>query len=216
MKTNNSILYIVIAVLLLVVFFQTCRSGCNPNKPVLIKTDTVFASDTVYKDGPLVKVPVYIPGKNVYIPGEVPPASESNTELKSQYEEIARKYYSTTLYKDSLTLRDSLGKDVGQILINDSVSKNAILARDINYKLRFPTITNTNTITNTVTLPSKGQVYIGGQVLGNQNDFINGANALLLYKNKRDVIYGISGGLQSNNNKLNPQYGIILLKKIKL
>ena len=55
-------------------------------------------------------------------------------------------------------------------------------------------------------------MYIGGGLQGNQYNIINSINGGLLYKNKKDQIYGLSVGINTNGQIV---YGISSYWKIK-
>ena len=56
-------------------------------------------------------------------------------------------------------------------------------------------------------------MYIGGGLQGNQYNIINSINGGILYKNKKDQIYGLSVGINTNGQEV---YGVSSYWKIKL
>lgn len=133
----------------------------------------------------------YLPDTNYY-------------KLVIQYKELLEAFLAMNVQKDSIRL-DSLG----YVNITDTVSKNLIQGRKIDYKLSYPEITTT------VTLPYKprNQLYIGGGIQGNPNQMINQFNVGLLWKNKKDQIFGGYVGTDMNTTL---QYGIQSYWKINL
>ena len=215
----KNIYYLVLTILVIVgalILFKTCK-GTPPKLPE-IKTITKY--DTTYLHSPVVKVIKYVPKVDtVYLDRtKEPKPSTELAELTLQYEMLADRHYSKVEYKDTVKLKDSLYKnqDLGTVYVNDVVSENQLVKRDISYELKYPVITNTTTITKTVEASKKNQFYVGGQVLGNKANFVNSANLLFLLKNKRDVMYGVSVGGLLINSTVQPQFGVTLMKKIKL
>ena len=106
---------------------------------------------------------------------------------------ILNDYYSTYAYTDTLSL-DSLGS----IIINDTISKNSILFRDVQPNIFIPTIT----VTNTSYLYQReffGGVSIGGMINPVQNESpINYISGELLYINKKRNVYGFGLGVDAD------------------
>lgn len=105
---------------------------------------------------------------------------------------ILNDYYSTYAYTDTLDL-DSLGS----IVINDTISKNSILFRDVQPNLFIPTIT----VTNTSYLYQRE--FFGGVSLTNSPSAIQNISGELLFVNKKRHAYGLGVGL---NNEFSPIY----------
>jgi hypothetical protein len=227
-KTSNfftnpkNVLYIIIGVLGLLLGLSTCNNGCsNPFKKVSSDTVVVRTTDTAYVQQPPVQIPVYIPIQSgSSAPIYIPQPSNDNAELVAQFRQLAEQHYRNNFYSDRIQLRDSSGKDVGFVNVNDTISQNKIAGRGVNYQLKFPVITNTitTTITNTIQEPPKRQLYIGGGITGTTTLPINGFNAKLLYKDKKDNQFGVSAGLLkiAGLPKMQPQFEISKYWKIKL
>lgn len=215
LKNLFSVAVIILAVLITVVLLKTCEDVEQE-----IDSKTVVIHDTTYLASAIIKIPEYFPVKDtVYLDTtRIPKPSTELAELTVQYKNLANKHYESVSYKDSVKLVDSayLGKDLGVVYIDDLVTENELKTRNIRYQLKYPVITTTVTTTNTVQAAKKNQVYGGFQLTGNQTTFVNGINGILLLKNKKDLMYGISAGGQLVNERLQPQFGITLLKKIKL
>ena len=103
---------------------------------------------------------------------------------------ILKDYYSKYHYTDTINL-DSLGN----IIINDTISRNSIVFRQITPNLLLPTTTITRD-----SLISKHEFYVGIGLAGNRNQFsyIGGE---LLFRSKRKKVYGLGLGL---NQSLEP------------
>lgn len=200
---------IIIIILLIAVLIATCKK--NPGPDYIPKADTTVSitRDTMYLQQEIVKIPEYIPGKTVVIQGNAKPgASYDSAKLVELYDLIAKNFYVTNVYNDKITLVDSAsGKDVGEVNLRDSISQNEFLGRNVNYQLRFPTITNTVTTTITKQAPPKRQFYLGAELTGNQSLTVNGINGILLYKSKKDQLYMLKAGLISIDG-IRVQYGI--------
>lgn len=213
---KNSFLYIIIGVLALILFLATCKNGCN--KPTrIIKSDTITIKDTTYLPGDTITVLEYVPVKgNITKPKVIPTPNTDLEKLTEQYVELAEKHYSEITYNDSVKLKDDNFKnqDLGTVYINDVISENEIKSRDIKYSLKFPIITNTTTITNTIEAKKNVQLYAGVGLTGNEYRFVNGVNAMVSLKSKRDIIYGVSAGYQESFNKIYPQFGASVQFKI--
>jgi hypothetical protein len=84
-----------------------------------------------------------------------------------------------------------------------------VVGRSTQVNVKYPIIKETITLP----APKTRQVYAGGQISGNSAELINGINAGLLLKNKRDQIYGVTIGLNTNGQV---SYGLQSYWKIKL
>lgn len=106
---------------------------------------------------------------------------------------ILKDYYAKYFYTDTLSL-DSLGS----IVINDTISRNSIIFREIQPNVLIPT----TTITNTIYLNKRefyGGISIGGMVNPVQDESpINHVSGELLYKNKKRQIYGFGLGIDKD------------------
>ena len=183
-KTNFQFLIVVGMVLLL--FFQRTTEKNPQPAPIII-----FASDTTTKEhnGGVTTQPIIyqtIPYPVEKITKEYQPDT-NYAKLKLQYEELRSKFLATTIQKDSLNL-DSLG-GVG---VTIHTSKNKADSVKWNYNIKEKTITNTITIKEPY--KPRNQFYMGGGLSATPNLKITGVEAGLLFKNKKDQIFGLSGG----------------------
>ena len=200
MKINfNNILSIAILILAVIIVLQ--RSNSSPDiieKPIVIR-DTVWQKkDSVIYTSP--KVVQTIPVKVVnekYLP------DPNYDKLVLQYQELVKLHLAKNIQKDSVQI-DS----IGFVKVTDTVQNNIVQNRKWEYNIKYPIIKET-----VIQPPKKvNQLYIGGGLQGNQYNIINSINGGLLYKNKKDQIYGISVGVNTNGQLV---YGVSSYWKIK-
>lgn len=177
---------IVVLILVAIIFFQRENNDAIGNQ----RPDT--ASKTIYITQPTVFIPQYtpIPSQSqipIIIPQSYKPSDNLEVLLK-QYKELVEKFLTQKTYKDSIELKDTAGKKVGVVNLEDIVSENEIKSRKPSYQLEFPI----TTITIREPYKFKNQVYLGGGILGSENQLITGAKTGIYLKNKKDQLYGIS------------------------
>ena len=201
MKINfNNILSIAILILAVIIVLQ--RSNSSPDiieKPIVIR-DTVWQKkDSVIYTSP--KVVQTIPVKVVsekYLP------DPNYDKLVLQYQELVKLHLAKNIQKDSVQI-DS----IGFVKVTDTVQNNIVQNRKWEYNLKYPIIKET-----IIQPPKKtNQLYIGGWLQGNQYNIINSVNGGILYKNKKDQLYGISVGVNTNGQLI---YGLSSYWKIKI
>ncbi len=189
-KISKNILNILIIILLIVILLKTCKGG-KGDSGIQVFRDTVW----IKKDSTILSKPQVI---NT-IPYAVP-IDRWNTEylpdtnyakLFLQYETIVRELLAKNIHSDSIKI-DS----IGHVYITDTVSKNQIVSRTTHYSLKYPVVTNTIVLP----APKTRDLYWGLGVGGRENDIIDNLKLGLLYKNKRDVMFGPSLFIQQNGN----------------
>lgn len=195
----NNVLSIAILILAVIIVLQ--RSNSSPDiieKPIVIR-DTVWQKkDSVIYTSPKViqTIPVKIISEK-YLP------DPNYEKLVLQYQELVQLHLAKNIQKDSVQI-DS----IGFVKVTDTVQNNIIQNRKWEYNLKYPIIKET-----IIQPPKKvNQLYVGGGLQGNQYGIINSINAGLLYKNKKDQIYGLSVGINTNGQIV---YGISSYWKIK-
>ena len=200
MKINfNNILSIAILILAVIIVLQ--RSNSSPDiieKPIVIR-DTVWQKkDSLIYTSP--KVVQTIPIKVVsekYLP------DPNYEKLVLQYQELVKLHLAKNIQKDSVQI-DS----IGFIKVTDTVQNNVVQNRKWEYNIKYPIIKET-----VIQPPKKvNQLYIGGGLQGNQYNIINSINGGILYKNKKDQLYGLSIGVNTNGQVV---YGVSSYWKIK-
>ena len=200
MKINfNNILSIAILILAVIIVLQ--RSNSSPDiieKPIVIR-DTVWQKkDSVIYTSP--KVVQTIPLKIIsekYLP------DPNYDKLVLQYQELVKLHLAKNIQKDSVQI-DS----IGFVKVTDTVQNNIVQNRKWEYNIKYPIIKET-----IIEPPKKiNQLYIGGGLQGNQYNIINSINGGILYKNKKDQLYGLSIGVNTNGQVV---YGVSSYWKIK-
>lgn len=190
--------------LLSLVIIERCSQRIQPPAKPIIVRDTVWVDHigTVISAPQLIKSIPYPVDRFIkeiqYIP------DTNYRKLLIQYQNLLGLYLTKNIQKDSLKI-DS----IGYVSVTDTVTKNLISNRKFSYNLTYPTITNT------ITLPAKprNQLYIGGALEGNPTSMINQINAGLLWKNKKDQIFGGYVGIDKDAMF---QYGVQSYWKINL
>ena len=158
---------------------RACSGGGNDNvvtEPTII-TETVTKWDTLKIDS-LVYVPKWRT-KIETIHDTIPTDIDTLSILKDYY---AKYFYTDTLSLDSL----------GNIVINDTISRNSILFREIQPNVLIPT----TTVTNTVYINNR-EFYVGVGLKGRTNQ-INYLGGELLYKTKNKQVYGVGIGVNQD------------------
>ena len=200
--TKNFLNLLVLAIIL----FMLLRECNTSNQSIQRKPDTITVVDTAYitKTNTKIKKVLIVSTDSSYDiandPRFVPDTSYEN--LKAQFTKLSKDYTAKNIYKDTLVL-DS----IGFVHVTDSVQFNTLLNRHYTYSYKLPIITKTSTITNYA--KQVRQLYAG---VGINSSGVNSINAGLMYKSRRDQLYGFTLGV--NNNQL--VYGVQTYFKIKL
>ena len=150
--------------------------------------DTLVVRDTTWlKHDSLIVKKVKIT-KEIAVPYEVLvkeyQADTSYPKLKKQYEDLAKDYAAKRVYVDSV----NVGK-FGHIQIIDTVSKNKLSKRTTKDNFKIPVVKETVTITKYA--EPQRQLYLGGGINGNTGSGVRSIEGGLLYKTKKDQIYGL-------------------------
>jgi len=170
------LIVVLVAIILLMRACSGGKNGTDIAEPTII-TETVTKWDTLKIDS-LVYVPKWktrIETVHDTIPADIDTLS------------ILKDYYAKYFYTDTLSL-DSLGS----IVINDTVSRNSIIFREIQPNVLIPTTTVTNTV-----FINKREFYVGFGLKG-RTDQINYLGGELLYKTKNKQVYGVGIGVNQD------------------
>ena len=172
-KNIQTLLIVVLAALL---FLQRGCSSTSPVEPEVI-TEVVTQWDTI-RVAEKEYVPKYIRKTVVEIDTFSVPIDTIS---------ILKDYYAKYFYTDTIKI-DTLGT----IIVNDTVTRNLILMRDVQSNIFIPTTTITNT-----TYLYKRELFWGASVSGNQEQ-IQSINGELMYVNKKRNAYGFGVGVDQN------------------
>ena len=179
-KFVGNIQTLVILVLVILVLLKTCGSGDE------ITTEKVVTKVEVRYDTLEVEKKVFVP--------KIKTVVRTNTitdtvVLKSRNDTLAilKDYYNKYVYQDTLKL-DSLG----YVVIMDTISQNKIFSRRFDSQILIPT----TTITNDIYLNQSK--FFGGVSIGGNKSQINFLSGDLLYKSKKDNVYGVGLGVNQN------------------
>ena len=167
------------------------------------KTDTIYVEKEV-------KVTKYVPK---YITKEVIKEVEIPVDVDSLA--IIKDYFSKITVKDTLSLAydfppvvtDSLGNkpsgDLGFGILTDVISQNRIESREIDWYFKIPTVYNTTIVKE---LP-KNEFYIGFGTGIDQTNGLNNLSGNVLFKNKKQNIYGLNIGISNQLGEYKPFVG---------
>jgi len=170
------LIVVLVAIILLMRACSGGKNGTDIAEPTII-TETVTKWNTLKIDS-LVYIPKWrtkITTVHDTIPADIDTLS------------ILKDYYAKYFYTDTLSL-DSLGN----IVINDTISRNSILFREIQPNVLIPT----TTVTNTVYINNR-EFYVGVGLKG-RTDQINYLGGELLYKTKNKQVYGVGIGVNQD------------------
>ena len=200
MKINfNNILSIAILILAVIIVLQRSNSSPDIIEKSIVIRDTIWQKkDSVIYTSPKVvqTIPVKIVSEK-YLP------DPNYDKLVLQYQELVKLHLAKNIQKDSVKI-DS----IGFVKVTDTVQNNIVQNRKWEYNIKYPIIKET-----IIEPPKKiNQLYIGGGLQGNQYNIINSINGGILYKNKKDQIYGLSVGINTNGQIV---YGVSSYWKIK-
>lgn len=177
-----------IAVLLVIIFIQKCSKKPCP-EVVKIKIDTAWrpAKDTSAWHKPVPHSLTIKGGKlkftnsdDVIIPMNGTKEDFTiiaETDTAAQIDDYNSIYY----YSDTNKVK------YGQVVINDTITRNRIKNRQVIADLSIPEIIKTITLSQ----PSKAQFYIGIDAVGSRQYPVTMAGASILFKTKKDALYRV-------------------------
>lgn len=154
---------------------------CNGKKCPEPEESIVY--DTVYKAERIDTV--YIPRPYaVYRPGNVPePLEKWDTIYIQEFDDLEKDliindYYSFYIYKDTIPNK------YGNVVIEDTISRNKIISRGVTTSLNIPEVTKTITLVQ----PKRAAVFIGADLFGSKEELAAGYGVNLSLKTKKDRI----------------------------
>ena len=173
-KNIQTLLIVVLVVIIL--FMRSCSGGSDPVEPeVITKIEVRYDTIETVKE-------TYIPKWKTKIVTEV-----DTFQVQIDTLAILKDYYAKYVYSDTLQI-----DTIGYAVINDTITRNTILARDIRTNILIPT----TTITKEIYL-NKNEFYWGLGLSG-RTDQINYLGSELLWKNKKKQAYGFGIGVNQN------------------
>lgn len=202
---KDKLSYVVIGVLLSIMFLQW-KNGCGkPSKDVtpveIVKVDTLY--DTVYVHDTIVGEPDHVYhhyDTTIWVkePEHVP--SEVYEELYKQYITLGNEHFSTNGYVTRFPI-----DTFGYVTVYDTIQGNKLISN----KLVSELMISEKTIVVEKLRQAQPQMYIGGGFFSDGIRVVNGAQLGLLYRDRKDRIYGLSGGAFGGA----PAFGISYYRK---
>jgi len=194
---------IIILGTLVIYFYNNSKHEGVKGPDTLVVHDTTWQvhEKTIVKEVPFIKeIPV---SHEVLVTRYQPDTSYPG--LKKQYDELAKKYASRRVYVDSVKVGTH-----GYIQITDTVAENKLGKRTAKDNFKIPIVKETMTITKYA--PPTRNIFVGGGVNASGVNKVTGAEAGLLYKDKKDNIFG---GKVNINTEGNVGFGFSYYYKIK-
>ena len=197
-------------VLIGVIFFQRSCTSKNPilddpNIVVINKKhyeylkssrDTIYITETFYYKGDP------IPGKEIYVP--IP------TDIDTPA--IIRSYFTKRPYSEIVNIVNG-EKNFGTVTVTDTVFKNRLYGRKYDFDLIIPEYQTTIVVKE---LP-KRQLFLGGGLNFDNTHIINSIYGGLLYKDRKEHIYGLNLGISTHfDQSITPYVGGSMYWKISL
>lgn len=199
MKLTVALQSIFLIVLFIIILLQRCD-----NDPIVpdIQYDTIVQIDTIHDT---------IPGKPIYIVTkpdttwitEYPPDSNCNT-LRQQYIELGNKFFAENTFSTTFPI-DSFGS----IRVEDKIKGNVLTGTTLFTNLEIPT----KFIYITKTSPPNRQLYVGAIVRANLTDYRMWPELGVMYKDRKDRMFGGSFGYNGEMEVTASTYWKINLKK---
>jgi len=126
---------------------------------------------------------------------------------------LLKDYLAKVVYKDTLKLDEGLGT----IALTDTITKNRILGRTWDAKIKQREIKETLIVKE----PAKMQVFYGLNAGFNKTDYVSSVGAGLVLKTKKDKLYNFNIGVNNRttdgtNGSFSPYVGFGTYWKIKV
>lgn len=196
---KDNFVSLIVLVLVLILFLERWKQPIPEQQaPKIIRDTQWIKRDSLVFSKPQIinRITAHDTVINNYIP------DTNYGKLVIQYQNIVNQLLTKNIHLDSIRIDSN-----GYVKISDTVQKNEIIGRSTEVKMKYPIIKET------IILPPKltNQLYIGGGIYGSQG--VSGIKGGLLYKNKKDQIFGGSVGINSAGQFV---YGIDSYWKIKI
>lgn len=170
---------LIIAMLVIVIILLLT---CNKRKPdvqqpvnTIVKTDTVIVKESF-------DIPVYVPQPYAVIRDKVVYRNKIDTLIEYvESDDIVKDWRDAHLYADTQATK------YGQLIINDTITKNRIAGRSIKTNFSIPVITNT--VTSTITEPRRVKGFAVATLQGTSINPLSafGGGFMLQFKNDNAV-----------------------------
>jgi len=196
--------YIIIGVLLAVIFLLW-KNGCNkPPREIpieMVRVDTLY--DTTYVYDTVVGEPQWVYHQYdttiwVMEPEHVPASTYDS--LLAQYIALGNELYSTNGYLTKFPI-----DTFGFVTVFDTIEANRLISSVLLSDLRIPE----KTIIVEKLRPATRQLYWGIGGLSNGSQVVNGFRAGLMYRDRKDRMFELSGGIFGSS----PIFGATFYKK---
>ena len=192
----------IIAVLIVIILLQrACTTQGTPKVISHVTYDTILKHDTSV----VVKKMKISSHDTTYIPEDPIYMFDTSCEAaRETFNKLVKKHVTRNMYIDTILI-DTFGK----VLVYDTVQFNQLGNRGIVKNYTIPIITRY------VKVPAepKRQLYVGGGLLATKDLMINAAELGLIYKTKKDQMYGVKAQLDFKGNL---SYGLQSYWKISL
>jgi hypothetical protein len=201
---KNNLSNIIVLVLVVVIVLQRCGGGglLPPSgEPKIIRDTAWIVKDSVIISKPQVVKSISVESHDTIINHYIPDTNYQ--KLVIQYQEVVNQLLTKNIHSDSVRIDTN-----GYVKIIDTVQKNLIVGRSTEVNVKYPVIKETIIIPPTPV----NQLYVGGGIGGTKAAPVSQIKAGLLFKNKKDQIYGVSVGLGISGQ---PVYGIESYWKLK-
>ena len=176
---------IIIGLIIVIFLLRECRgdSKGTPTEPVkVVKVETKY--DTIVKE-----VTSYVPEYRTEVKWKtktIHDTIEVHDTIPIDTASILEDYFKAYAYNDTLK-EDSI-----TLIVNDIISQNQIMSRNIKYSLVYPT-----TIIQTEREVNKRELYLGFGIGGDRQQ-LSFVGSELLLRNKKERIYGVGLGINQN------------------
>ena len=176
---------IIIGLIIVIFLLRECRGEKSPlpTEPVkVVKVETKY--DTIVKE-----VTSYVPEYRTEVKWKtktIHDTIEVHDTIPIDTASILEDYFKAYAYNDTLK-EDSI-----TLIIDDIISQNQIMSRNIKYSLVYPT-----TIIQTEREVNKRELYLGFGIGGDRQQ-LSFVGSELLLRNKKERIYGVGLGINQN------------------
>ena len=176
---------IIIGLIIVIFLLRECRgdSKGTPTEPVkVVKVETKY--DTIVKE-----VTSYVPEYRTEVKWKtktIHDTIEVHDTIPIDTASILEDYFKAYAYNDTLK-EDSI-----TLIVNDIISQNQIMSRNIKYSLVYPT-----KIIQTEREVNKRELYLGFGIGGDRQQ-LSFVGSELLLRHKKERIYGVGLGINQN------------------